>query len=212
VDLIVEDLEQLRRHWDSDSIVLIGHSFGSVIALEYAAKYPQRVSRLILSGAAPDVPAALDLQCARLERLHPDIYAQAVARLPQGSQRRCNVFAAPRSFIDGAMYPDPETMRLVDETDASGGMRNTGEIGRALFASGFLDYRFTGHERLAMPMLVIQGASDFQAVVEPQRALVSRVPGARLIEYDGRGHFMFVEEPERFARDVTEFVRGSPRR
>jgi proline iminopeptidase len=212
VDLIVEDLEQLRRHWGSESIALIGHSFGSVIAMEYAAKYPRRVSRLVLSGAAPDVPAALDLHCARLERQHPDIYAQAVARLPQGSQRRCNVFAAPRSFIDGGMYPNPETMRLVDETDASGGMRNTGEIGRAVFAQGFLDYRFARPERLTMPVLVIHGASDFQAVVEPQRALVSRVPGARLIEYEGRGHFMFVEEPERFARDVIEFVRGNPRR
>jgi proline iminopeptidase len=58
-----------------------------------------------------------------------------------------------------------------------------------------------------MPVLAIAGAKDFQAAVEPVRSLIQRVPGARLIEYEGRGHFMFVEDPERFARDVSQFLR-----
>jgi len=210
IDLMVDDLEQLRRLWGVERIALLGHSFGTLLALEYAARYPQRVSHLIVSGAVVDFPAAVDLQCARLERADPETYARAVARRPQGSARRCHIFAAPRSFTDGAMYPDPAIMRLVDETDASDGMRNTGEIFQALAPQGLMAYRFGRPERLTMPVLAIQGSSDFQAVVEPVRAFIERVPNGRLIEYEGRGHFMFVEEPERFARDVSSFLRQRP--
>jgi proline iminopeptidase len=207
IELMVDDVEQLRRLWQVDRIALVGHSFGTILALEYAAKYPQHVSHLVLSGAVPDFPALLDLGCARLQKVDPQSYEKAIARLPAGSQRRCHIFAAPRSFIDGNMYPDPAIMKLVDETDSSDGMRNTGEIFAALGPQGLLDYRFQRPDRLNMPVLAIAGGSDYQAAVEPVRALVAQLPRARLLEYEGRGHFMFVEEPERFARDVSAFLR-----
>ena len=211
VDLMVDDLEQLRRLWGVEQIDLIGHSFGTMLALEYAARYPQRVSHLVLSGAVVDFPAMLDLGCARLEKVDPESYAKALEKLPKGSERRCHIFAAPRSFIDGNMYPDPATRKLVDETDTSDGMYNTGEIFGALGAA-LLEYRFEKTDRLTMPVLVIAGAADYQAVVEPVRRFVAKVPAARLIEYEGRGHFMFVEDPERFGSDVSSFLRQPRRR
>ena len=209
LDLMVDDIEQLRRQWGVDGMALIGHSFGTVLALEYAARYPQRVSHLVLSGAVVDFPALLDQACVRLQKVDSKTYAAAVAARPKGSKRRCQIFKAGRKFIDEAMYPDPAIMKLVNETDSSEGMKNTGEIFAALAEQGLLEYRFEGHERLTMPLLVIVGAKDFQASVEPLRPFVAKIPGARLIEYEGRGHFMFVEEPERFARDVTAFLRTS---
>ncbi len=208
VALMVDDLERLRRLWRVDRIALIGHSFGTLLALEYAARYPQHVSHLVLSGTVVDFPAMLDLACVRLEKVDPKAYAEAVARLPAGSERRCHIFAAGRDFINGNMYPDPATMKLVDDTDKSDGMYNTGEIFGALSKQGLLDYRFDRPQRLTMPVLAIAGGSDFQAAVEPVRSFVAKVPGARLIEYEGRGHFMFVEDPQRFARDVAAFLGG----
>ena len=208
VALMVDDLEQLRRLWGVNRIALVGHSFGTLLALEYAARYPEHVSHLVLSGAVVDFPAILDLACARLEKLDPKKYAEAVASLPKGSERRCHIFAAGRDFINGNMYPDPAIMNLVDETDRADGLYNSGEIFGALAKQGLLDYRFERHDRLTMPVLAIQGGSDFQAAVEPVRSFVAKLPGARLLEYEGRGHFMFVEDPERFARDVSAFLDG----
>jgi proline iminopeptidase len=205
VDLMVDDVEKLRRHLGVQKMDLIGHSFGTLLALEYAAKYPQHVSHLVLSGTVVDFPAILDLSCARLERVDPEAYKKAVERLPAGSPRRCYIFAAGRAFVEGAMYPDSAIKTLVDETDSADGLHNTGEIFGAL-GSGLLEYRFAKHDRLTMPVLAIQGAKDFQAAVEPVRAFAVKVPGARVLEYEGRGHFMFVEDPERFARDVSAFL------
>lgn len=207
LELLVDDLEQLRRAWGVERLSLVGHSFGTILALEYAAAHPERVERLVLAAAAPDLPAAMDLQCQRLERLEPEIYARAVAARPEGSAARCNPFVAERAFIDGAMFPDPAIQRIVEETDAEGGLRNTGEMGRVLFGQGgLMAYRFDRPARLSMPVLVIAGLADFQTVIEPQRELVSRLSDGRILEYPGRGHFMFIEEPARFAADMSAFL------
>ncbi|MBA3526771.1 MAG: alpha/beta hydrolase [Pseudomonadota bacterium] len=206
LDLMVDDLEKLRRHWNAERIALIGHSFGTVLALEYAGKYPERVSHLILTGAVVDLPAAVDVHCDRLQKLDPKLYAEALANVREGSSHRCNTSVAGRQFIDGAMYPDPAIMKLVNDAGSADGMKNTGEIFTALAKQGFMEYRLKHADRLTMPVLVIGGSRDFQAVVEPLQAFVAKLPAARLMEYEGRGHYMFVEEPDRFARDVSAFL------
>jgi proline iminopeptidase len=213
LDLLVEDLERLRVAWGVPKIALIGQSFGTALGMEYAARYPDRVSHLVLAAGIPDIPGAIDIQCARLEREDPEAFARARAALREGDKERCSIFkayegAASRAFIDRNMYPKPETMKLVDEADAEGGLKNTGELGRALVEAGFFGYRFDKADRLTMKVLVIAGGKDFQAVAEPQRALAGRVPRGRYLEYPDSGHFMFVEEPVRFGRDVTAFITG----
>jgi proline iminopeptidase len=206
IPLIVEDLERLRLQWGVERLDLVGHSFGTVIALEYAAKFPAHVDRMVLTGTVVDVPAAVDLQCARLETIDPVLYAKAVAALDKGSPRKCEAFGAGQDFVNANMYPDPATRKIVDDSDSADGLGNTGEIGQALFAQGFLDYRFTKGDRLTMPVLAIGGDKDFQAVDGPVKAFVKTLPNGRYVGYPGRGHFMFVEDPARFAKDVVAFL------
>jgi len=63
--------------------------------------------------------------------------------------------------------------------------------------------------RVSAPTLIIAGGLDLQAVDAPQRDLAQALPHGRLLVYPGDGHFMFVEEPKRFADDVTAFLRSS---
>ena len=49
----IEDLDQVRRHFRLDAPVLLGHSWGAVLALEYALRHPTHVSRLVLMNPAP---------------------------------------------------------------------------------------------------------------------------------------------------------------
>jgi proline iminopeptidase len=49
----VEDLDTVRRHFKLESAALLGHSWGTVLALEYALRHPARVSHLILMNPAP---------------------------------------------------------------------------------------------------------------------------------------------------------------
>ena len=213
IDLLVEDLEQLRRAWGMPRIAVIGHSFGSVLAMEYGARYPERVSHVVLAASVPDVQAAWEVQCLRLQRTDPAAYSRAVAAQKPSRAARCNMTGA----YDGAqagemmtsfMFPNPATAQLLKAADEEGGLRNTGVVGDAIFSQGFLTYRFSRVADLRAPVLVITGTRDLQAVPEPQRVLVRSVQNGRMLEYEGAGHFMWVEQPERFARDVSAFLRS----
>jgi len=71
-----------------------------------------------------------------------------------------------------------------------------------------MSYRFQKAARVSAPTLIIAGGRDLQAVEAPQRDLAQALPHSRLLVYPGDGHFMFVEEPKRFADDVTAFLRS----
>jgi pimeloyl-ACP methyl ester carboxylesterase len=68
---------------------------------------------------------------------------------------------------------------------------------------------FNTEERLGAigaPTLIITGSED--AVVPPENArlLAERIPNARVEVIEGAGHLSFIECPERFNREVVEFL------
>jgi proline iminopeptidase len=210
---LVEDVEALRKALGAPKISLVSHSFGGVLALEYAAKHPERVARLVSVAGLSDVHASGRSMCRRLAELHPEAHARvANSQAPGG----CNVFAALQgaereAFMRGNMFPDAAVAARVDSVTAASGVRTTGEMSRALFAAGFMNYRFAGHERLSMPVLVIAGAQDHQVGLESQRALAEGVANGRLEVYERAGHYLYVDEADRFARDVTAFLAAPAR-
>lgn len=210
IPTLVADIEGLRRALGVPRIALVAHSFGVILALEYAAAHPEHTGRLVLAGGVSDVPAAIQAQCERLAEVNPEAHDRAV-EAAAGSDMPCNIFRAlpgpeAEAFFEANMFPYTRTLARLDSVDAASGYENTGEMGRALFAGGLLEYRFAGHDRLTVPVLVIAGLLDYQGGREPHRELVRRLPNARLLEYETAGHFMYVEEPERFARDLVAFL------
>lgn len=213
---LIDDVEALRRQLGVPRIAIIGHSFGNVLALEYAARYPAQVSRLVLVSVPADVPATCNVRLANLIALHPDLRirpglrdsATGLVRNACAEEFRLLPGAAHEVFSNAIMFPDSILRIRQDSVDASSGLRNTGELGSAMMKGGLLTYRFTGAARLTMPVLVIAGGKDGSVGVAPQQALAQSIPSARLLEYPRAGHFVYLDEPERFARDVIAFLRA----
>lgn len=211
---LVEDIEHLRVALGVEKMALIGHSFGGLLALEYAAAYPERVAGLVFLAGLSDLPATLESMCARLERLAPAEYARAAKEPAPGA--RCNPFAAfsgeaREAYTRGSMFPDTLVAKRLEEADRLGGLRNTGELSAAFFNDPeSYRVRFTGHSRISSPVLVVAGKEDHQIGLEPQRQLAERLPHARLLVLERGGHFPHLDEPELFAREVIEFMRSIP--
>jgi len=214
IDIMVEDIEHLRRHLGVPRVALLGHSFGANLALEYAARFPEHTAALVLAAAPSHLLRSLDLQCQRLANDDPPAYARATAGLRQGAFPRCNTMVAysgeaARAFAMRNLFPDPAVERRVNELETADGLGNSGESARALFQQGYLRYRFSKADRVLAPVLMIAGGRDFQASIEPQREFVRTLRRGRLLEYPESGHFMFAEDPLRFARDVDAFLRST---
>lgn len=208
---MVEDIEQLREHLGVQQIDILGHSFGSILALEYAAQYHDRVSRMVLVSSAPDMPEMIDNLCRRLESEDSDAYARAVKARDGITFVRCNPFEAYdgnalKASFDRNMFPDLEIARQVDAADSLDGLGNSGECTEALIAHGLFLYKFKNFSAVNMPVLLIAGDHDFQTPIDLQEALARQLPDAMLISYAESGHFMYVEQPRRFAQDVSNFL------
>ena len=209
--LLEADVDLIRRELGAEKVVLLAHSAGTPIALEYAADHPEHVAGIILTGAVPDLPAAIDNMCDRLKSTHPDIYPKAIAEAAAG--RKCDPFAgfangkAQQAFNDDNMFPDRLVRDRVNWLDHVPGVANSGALGGPLFEQGLMNYRFTRPQRITMPLLFIAGGRDFQTALRPQRLLAAKVRDGRVLVYPKAGHFMFAEEPERFAADVAAFVK-----
>jgi proline iminopeptidase len=208
---MVEDIEQLRENLGVQQIDILGHSFGTILALEYAAQYHDHVSRMVLVGSAPDMPGMIDNLCRRLESEDSDAYARAVKARDGTTFVRCNPFEAYdenalKAFFDRNMFPDLEIARQVDAVDCVDGLGNSGESTEPLIAQGLFLYKFEKFNAVNMPVLLIAGDHDFQTPIDLQEALVRQLPDATLIIYAGSGHFMYVEQPKRFAKDVSDFL------
>lgn len=215
---LIEDIEGLRLALGVERIALVGHSFGGTLALEYAARYPHRVSHLVFVAGLWDTPYQCTLRLQRVAQLRPEAYARVRADTltREGARRNdCELeFQAFRSSEEResynleTMFPDPAVSARIDSVNAAHGIRNTGELGSAVFSAGLLQYRFTAFGRLTMPVRVVAGRHDGAARPAGLRLLAERLPNARYVEYERSGHFVYLDEPVRFAREVTRFVTG----
>ena len=211
---LVDDIEALRKTLGVDRLALLGHSFGGTLALEYAAKYPGHVAKMVLVSAASDIPAACAARVDYIARHYGDRLDKARADAKARNETPDACFYAfntvgpdlHQRVNDEVMFPDMLVGKRQDAIDAKSGLRNTGELGNALFGGGFTQYRFAHPERVTMPVLVLAGAADHAIGLPAQRALGQALPHARVVEYAGAGHFLYLDAPDRFMRDVTDFL------
>lgn len=212
---MVEDIEALRKQLGVPKLALMGHSFGGALALEYAAAFPQHVSKVVLVSAASSIPDACAARVDFLIKRYPAELAKARAAAVERKETPDDCFFAFNSVPDEirervndeTMFPDMKKVEEQRAVDAKSGLRNTGELGGALWNGGFLSYRFTRFERVTMPVLVLAGEEDYAIGLPAQRALARALPKATLVEYAGAGHFPYLDAPQRFTQDVLGFLR-----
>jgi proline iminopeptidase len=215
IPAMVEDIEALRKQLGVAKLALMGHSFGGALALEYSAAYPQHVAKLVLVSAASSIPDACAARVAFLAQRYPDGLAKARAAAAERKETPDDCFYAFNSAPDDirdrvndeTMFPDMTLVQAQKAVDAKSGLRNTGELGGALWNNGFLSYRFTRFERLTMPVLIVAGTEDHAIGLPAQRALGRQLPGAQVVEYAGAGHFPYLDAPQRFTEDVVRFLK-----
>lgn len=209
---VLTDIDAVLDAAHAKRAVLVAHSAGTIWALQYAQEHPDRVAGLVLSGAVPDLPAAVDRLCERLERERPENFDRAVKAAPPG--QRCNPFKAfatekqQQAWFSANMFPNKQTQDLVKKLDDA---VHRDESGAHSILRDQMNFHVEHPERLTMPVLFIDGAKDDQTDERSQQALASRVRDGRYVAYAHAGHFPFVDEPIRYARDVLAFIRHQKR-
>lgn len=198
----VADLAAVLEHFRSDAATLVGHSWGALLALLYAAANRDRLGRLALIAPAPISGHGRELFMQRLaERLEsPDVVARRRALENSGLKQR-NPTEYRRRAFQLSMMPyvcDPDDARRVKPFLVAERVRDA--VWRSLG-----EYDLTNDlQRLRVPTLLIHGRHDPIPLEESQHT--ADVLGARIEVFEQSGHLPFLEEPERFRCLMDEFL------
>ena len=210
-DTVLEDIERVRQHLGLGRVVIIGHSGHGYMALEYAKRYPQHVSHVVMIGTGPSHSAA-DMQLLVQhwsEAVCPErrqTFERAMAQLPSdiaaAPERRfisfCVRFAA-RAWFDHTYDPSPLWEGV--HTNMAGIDHLWGEV--------FRDIDVTrGLEQLDMPVFLALGRFDYQ--VAPYDAWQSRRSAFRDLTFrvfDRSGHSPHQEESAAFDEELLHWLQ-----
>lgn len=179
-------VQRLTQEVGMAGAALIGHSFGGRIVITLAAKQPAQVSRLVLVASAGIRP-----------RRRVGYYVRvATAKLARW------FFSLPGWGATGR--------RMISKVQGRFGSR---------------DYRAAGQMRptlvkvvnedltpllpaIQLPTLILWGDQDQEVPRSAMEIMAARIPRARLVVFEGAGHFPFLDMPDEFCRTVKEFLRA----
>jgi pimeloyl-ACP methyl ester carboxylesterase len=186
---LAADVVAVLDELDVDRAVLVGASSGGYVAQQVAVSAPDRVAGLVLAGAPHDL------------RGRPP-FADEMARISDPLDPAwVRTFTA--GFTDLDRLPSWYVDLLVEDA-----LRLPAPIWTASFRGLNISRPPTEVGVSTAPTLVISGGRDDLLGREQTGALVSAVPGAQWIEYEGTGHLVLEEQPARLAADVLGFVAG----
>jgi pimeloyl-ACP methyl ester carboxylesterase len=189
VKAVCDRLQVSRAHF-------VGHSLGTIVCLNLAARHPGLVRSLALFGPLLAPP----------EAARPNIAARGAKARSEGV---AGMQAIAEAIVQAATSTDtrahkPVTVALVRESlmrqDPEGYARSC----EALAAAQPVDLAL-----IKAPALLVTGEDDAVAPPQTVRAIGDRLPGSRVVVYPRCGHWTTYERPEECARELRDFLASA---
>jgi pimeloyl-ACP methyl ester carboxylesterase len=170
---------------------LVGHSMGSLAALQAAGAHPQRVSKLVLIGTAYPMPVSEALLSAAKANDHSAIDMLNVWGLSPAAQINSN--PAPGMWLSGV------GLRVLE--------RNAPDvIYTDLAACNAYQAGLEQAAKITCPTLIISGKADVMTPARAAKGLMEAIGGAKNKLIDGSGHTLMSEKPDAVLNALIEFL------
>ncbi|MGP4012837.1 alpha/beta fold hydrolase [Streptomyces sp. 4N124] len=210
-DRMVDDVEALRGHLGLDRVDLLAHCGGANLAVQYAARHPERISRLVL--ITPSV-RAVGVPITGEDR-------REIAELRRGESWFPEAYAALEEIVGGR--PTAASWQAIapfsygrwDETarahQAASDAEDNGEVMAAFGAEGAFtpDATRKALAEVGAPVLVLAGEVDMAAPPRVMAEVAALFPDARMVVQPRAGHFPWLDDGEWLAAAVAEFLASA---
>lgn len=174
---------------------VVGHSMGSLVALELCARFPERVDAAALLSTAVPMPVSEGLLSAAKANDRGAI--DMIVAWGHGRDARLGGHRAPGLWMTGA------AARLLE--GAGDGVLYT-DLGACDGYRGGLE----AASRVRCPVLLVLGREDRMTPPRAARELADAIPSSRTVVLDACGHMSMVERPDRVLDALGEAIRGGP--
>jgi pimeloyl-ACP methyl ester carboxylesterase len=191
---LVGDLKEFLDWHCLENPAVLGVSFGGVLALEFAARYPYRLEQLAVQGVGARFEKGLlqrvaGLVLSRYPLPADNPFINQFFNLLFGSGQRDSALF---QFVTRQCWQTDQSVmahrfRLVEKFDMSGKL-----------------------ERIRVPTLILAGDRDLLVSPKSLAALNEGLEQSRLVRLEGCGHLACVSHTVRLAEEVRRFLQHSP--
>jgi len=198
------DIEALLKHQNINQVIILGHSLGALIGLEFAARFPEKVERLILVDGGG--------QLTKEQR------EKVFAGIQPTLDRLGKIFPSKEAYLDliksnpllQPWTPMLETYYLYELEEVEGGVRSRVKSEHIKEeADNLTDYNVAEfYPRIECPVLILrapEGITTPDNILLPEEALkkmLREIPDARYIDIPGTNHYSIVMQPDK-GRDAA---------
>jgi len=216
VERSVEEVEQVRQALGltRDDFFLLGHSWGGILAIEYALKYPQHLKGLVISNMMSSAPA-YDAYAKQvlMPQMDPQVLAevQALEAKKDYANPRYMELLTPHYYVQHVLrmppeqWPEPVVRSFAHlNPKVYIPMQGPSEMG----LSGRLEKwdRSQDLKRLAMPTLVIGAQHD---TMDPKHMewMAGQVQHGRYLHCPNGGHLAMYDDQDTYVQGLVRFLQ-----
>jgi proline iminopeptidase len=208
LDQFTEDLEQLRLSLGLKKFIILGHSWGGLLAMNYSVKHSANVSSLILLSSAPadskGQKSFLDEFAIKTKPVIHKIpalfndkeFAKLNAR--QINQLYRDLFSV---YFENHLGIKKLTLTMNKKSAVSGA-----KVNAIMSKTSLLKFNlFPSLRKLNIPTLIIHGNQDI-VPVSTATEIKEAIPGSEIIYLDNCNHFPYIEKPTELFRSIRNFL------
>ncbi|WP_340074598.1 alpha/beta hydrolase [Leptobacterium sp. I13] len=209
-DTFVEDVEEVRRKVGVEKVFVFGQSISGLIALEYARKYPEHTSHVIMNGTPPYMNADLiGISTAKWNEFASETRKEAWLKNWKGASRD--------SFVKSGTSEDGKQVYILDgpmiwhdyNFDATKLFKNTYwnmEVWNHIFSKLTVDYDISEGNLIEPPVYLALGKHDYLVHYSVWDDQLSKIPNLTYKIYENSSHWAFHEEDKLFEKDILEWM------
>jgi pimeloyl-ACP methyl ester carboxylesterase len=173
------------------NVTLVGHSMGSLAALECASRHPARIARIALVGTAVPMPVSDALLGAAKDK-----EPKAISMINTWSH-------SPRGTIGGNTVPG---MWLLGASRRLMQRQQPGVLHNDLAACNAYAHGMDAAAALACPALIVSGNKDMMTHPKAAAKLATLLKDVRSVSLDGAGHALMAEQPDAVLDALRSFL------
>tara|TARA_B100000700_G_scaffold157727_1_gene175017 strand:+ start:1476 stop:2348 length:873 start_codon:yes stop_codon:yes gene_type:complete len=209
INRYVEEVEYVRKEFNLGKIILLGHSWGGWLGIEYAIKYQNNIEKLILENTCGDMPHMI----SELERLRGNLGSETLKMMmkheAEGTldheeyqaaitilnyRHVCRLDVWPQSIYDSLDDWNMEvygTMQGPNEFLYTGNLKNWNRIDEM--------------SNITIPTLITVGMHD-ELTPACSMKMHDALPNSNLKVFKNSSHMPFYEEPENYFMELENFL------
>lgn len=208
MDLMAEDIENLRKHLKIEKWTILGHSFGGIMATFYATKHPETIEKIIFSSSGGVNLKFMNYVSNRIRSNLTEEERDSLGfyqRKREAGDISENTNEKRAYFLSKAYVYDKSKSDSVSQR-----MTKTNQMINTLVLQNLQRIRFDCTNSFAdfkQPVLVLQGVNDIIST-ETAEEIATAFPNSKLVLMDHCAHYGWIDAKKLYFDSIYNFLNN----